>query len=230
MHLIGKYKPAGSMSELIAENYRVLLVMSRFGISLGFGDKTIAEVCEENKVDVDTFLAVVNMLLDEEGAAGTPPAPFSIAALLEYLHYSHDYFLAFRLPAIRQQLQEALNNKQSELNIAIINYFDEYIAEVRKHMLYEEDTVFPYVRSLLEGRHSGSYSIDVFSRQHDQVEARLGEFKNILLKYYPAKSTNELNNVLFDIFNCEHDLASHNAVEDRLFIPAIRALEHKGKR
>ena len=34
-----------------------------------------------------------------------------------------------------------------------------------------------------------------------------------------------LNAVLFDIFSCEEDLASHCMVEDFLFVPVVRQLE-----
>ena len=51
--------------------------------------------------------------------------------------------------------------------------------------------------------------------------------KNILIKYYPAESSNELNSVLFDIFTCEEDLASHNYIENTLFIPAVMRLEQE---
>ena len=54
--------------------------------------------------------------------------------------------------------------------------------------------------------------------------------KNILIKYYPASSSNELNSVLFDIFTCEQDLASHNYIEDYLFIPVIQKLEYNIER
>ena len=64
-------------------------------------------------------------------------------------------------------------------------------------------------------------------RHHDQVEAKLAELKRIIIRYYPSGSTNELNGVLFDIFTCERDLASHNDIEDRLFIPAIKRLEER---
>ena len=95
-------------------------------------------------------------------------------------------------------------------------------------MKYEERTVFPYVKGLLAGeRPSGSYRIGIFRSRHDQIEARLTELKNIIIKYYSADSTNELNDVLFDIFTCEHDLASHNYIEDHLFVPAIEELERK---
>lgn len=226
MHKLGKYKATDSMSDLISENYRMLLVMSRFGISLGFGDRNIGEVCRAHQVDTDTFLVVVNMLL-EEGAEPVNPSRVSLEALMTYLHNSHDYFLQFRLPGIRTKLVEIVGPDNNDLSKAIIGYFDEYVAEVSRHMQYEEDTVFPYVRELIAGKKREGYNIHIFEKQHDQVEARLTEFKQIMIKYYPAKNTNEINGVLFDIFNCEHDLASHNAVEDYLFVPAIAALEEK---
>lgn len=224
MHRFGKYHESDRMSELVSDNYRMLLIMSRFGIGLGFEEKSIGEVCRESGVDTNTFLAVTNMLLDEGASVNIEGV--SIASLLSYLHNSHDYFLGFRLPAIREKLVEVVG-QSNNLAKAIVNYFDEYVAEVDKHMKYEEETVFPYVSSLLDGDRRVNYSIDIFQKQHDQVEARLSEFKNIIIKYYPARSTNEINSVLFDIFNCEHDLASHNAVEDYLFIPAIMELERK---
>ena len=109
-----------------------------------------------------------------------------------------------------------------------MRYFDQYVAEVRKHMNYEETTVFPYVRSLVQGKSgNGKYNIGIFSKQHDQVESRLAELKNIIIKYYPATGSNELNSVLFDIFSCATDLASHNRIEDNLFVPLIAELERK---
>ena len=87
---------------------------------------------------------------------------------------------------------------------------------------------YELIEALLRGEKSATYSIDVFRRHHDQVEARLRELKNIIIKYYPSGGTNELNGVLFDIFTCEQELASHNAVEDGIFIPAVERLAADG--
>ena len=186
MYRIGKYDVDDRMCDLVCDNYPVLLVMSRFGISLGFGDATIGEVCRAAGVDAATFLA-----------------------------------------AIRRKLIEAIDCS-SDVALVVIRFFDAYVAEVQKHMAYEEGRVFPYVQALLTGTRPDDYSIDVFSRHHDQVESKLSELKRILIRYYPAQGTNELNSVLFDLFTCEQNLASHNAVEDRLLTPAIRRLEQKG--
>ena len=227
MYKNGGYTGDDRMCDLVCDRYAVLQVMSRFGIALGFGDKTIAEVCAENKVDTATFLAVVNMLMNF-GNGAELAGEVSVRSLTDYLHNSHSYFLDFRLPLIRRKLIEAIDCGHSDVSFAIMRYFDQYVAEVRKHMNYEETTVFPYVRSLVQGKSgNGKYHIGIFSKQHDQVESRLAELKNIIIKYYPATGSNELNSVLFDIFSCATDLASHNRIEDNLFVPLIAELERK---
>lgn len=221
------YSGEDRMCDLVCDRYPVLQVMSRFGIALGFGDKTIAEVCAEHKVDAATFLAVVNMLVNHRSSEEAA-SEVSVRALTDYLHTSHGYFLDFRLPAIRRKLIEAVDCSLSDVSFAIMRFFDEYAAEVHKHMDYEEKTVFPYVEALLAGEKPSGYSMDIFRRHHDQIEARLRELKNIIIKYYPSGNTVELNGVLFDIFSCEHELASHNAVEDEIFIPAVERLAAEG--
>ena len=229
MYKSGGYGGDDRMCDLVCDRYSVLQVMSRFGIALGFGDKTIAEVCTDNKVDTATFLAVVNLLMNF-GNGEELAEEVWVRARTDYLHNSPGYFLACRLPAIRRKLIEAVDCSQSDVSFAIMRFFDEYAAEVQRHMAYEEQTVFPYVESLLAGEKNTTYSMEIFRRQHDQVDAKLRELKNIIIKYYPSGSTNELNGVLFDIFTCERELASHNAVEDEIFIPAVERLAATGPR
>ncbi|OUN77528.1 LuxR family transcriptional regulator [Alistipes sp. An54] len=227
MYKSGGYGGDDRMCDLVCDRYAVLQVMSRFGIALGFGDKSIAEVCADNQVDTATFLAVVNLLMNH-GLGEKLADGISVRALTDYLHNSHGYFLNFRLPAIRRKLIEAVDCAQNDVSFAILRFFDEYVAEVQRHMSYEEQRVFPYVEKLLAGERSADYSMEIFRRHHDQVDAKLGELKNIIIKYYPSGSTNELNGVLFDIFTCEQELASHNAVEDEILVPAVERLAAEG--
>lgn len=221
------YKPTDKMSDLICENYALLQVLSRFGVSLGFGDKTVREVCETDHVDCDTFLIVVNFLTEGNSRIQDHLKGLSITALMDYLQRAHTYFLGFQLPTIRRKLIEAIDfSAGNEVSFLILQFFDAYVDEVRKHMEYENQKVFSYVRNLLAGHRVSGYNIGVFARRHDQVNAKLTELKNIIIKYYPAVGDNQLlNATLFDIFSCEEDLASHNRVEDYLFIPAIMEIE-----
>ncbi len=228
MYKLGKYTETDKMCDLIAENYPMLLVLSRFNIALGFGDRTIEQVCKQNNVDVITFLTIVNLLADKENVVEISEKMISIEALVVYLQNSHNYFLNFRLPAIRKKLIKAIDSVHSDVSYAVMRFFDEYAADVRKHMLYEEKNLFPYIYKLIEKNLPKDYNVDTFSKQHDDnIETNLSELKNILIKYYPTNSSNELNNVLFDIFICEQDLASHILIEDRLLVPLVRKMEQK---
>lgn len=215
------------MFDLISNNYSMLLVMSRFGIKVGFGDKSIGEVCRQYNVDVCTFLTVVNFMLDIH----TTPVKhvdkcLSVDSLITYLHNAHDYFLNFRLPHLRRKLMEVITECPDDVAFVITKFFDEYSDEVNKHMMYEEKTVFPYVRSLLKGKKEDKYNISIFRKRHDQIELKIIELKNLLLKYYPGEGGHLLNSVLFDIFATERDLYTHNMIEDNLFIPTILELEN----
>lgn len=218
------------LSDLICQDYSLLMVMSRFGLSLGFGDKTVGEVCEMQGVDCNTFLAVVNFITKGETfPLKEEEISFSLTSLMDYLKQAHTYFLDFNLPAIRRKLIEAINcSGEDEVSLLILKFFDEYVREVRLHMEYEDKTVFTYVEGLIEGRGSKEYDIATFASNHSQVEMKLTELKNIIIKYYPErKNNNLLNAVLFDIFNCEQDLIVHCDVENCMFIPAVSVLERK---
>ena len=58
------YEADDKMISLIKDNYNLLQSLGSFGISLGFGDKTVREVCEQQQVDTYTFLAVINFTIN----------------------------------------------------------------------------------------------------------------------------------------------------------------------
>lgn len=216
------------MSDLVCENHTLLLVMSRFGLALGFGDKSVKEICERNGVDTNTFLSVVNFLEDEQYLTENNFECVSIEALICYLQNAHAYFLDFRFPEMRRKLINAIDCSENDVTFLILKFYDEYVNEVRKHMEYEDKVVFKYVFSLLKGEPHPHYNVSIFAKKHDQIDAKLTELKNILVKYYPVKECNNLlNSVLFDIFSCEKDLAEHSKVEDYMFVPVVAGLEKK---
>lgn len=228
MYKKGLYKETDKMSDLICENYPMVLVTSRFGIALGFGEKNVSEVCRQNGVDAYTFLTVVNFLTEEiKIATDSICERISLETLMRYLHNTHDYFLNFRLPHIRRKLVDATSTCSKDVATAIHLFFEEYAQEINKHMAYEEKVVFPYVRNLIEGKQEGKYNISIFRKRHEQIDKKLSDLKNILIKYYPGTGSHLLNSVLFDLFTTEEDLISHTRVENELFTPVILAYEKK---
>lgn len=223
------YEPDDKMIMLIRDNYNLLQSLGSFGISLGFGDKTVKQVCEEQHVDTYTFLAIVNFTINGHLEADSI-GKLSVETLLQYLRASHEYYLGFQLPFIRKELVEALDLNNSLARL-ILKLYDEYSRSITAHMKYEDRTVFPYVEGLLENRSSDTYSIDTYSKHHDQESDKLRELKSIIIKYLPSDGlhNNQLSATLYDIYNNEEWLSLHAEVEEKILIPAIKRLEQKSK-
>ena len=223
------YEADDKMISLIRDNYDLLQMLGSCGISLGFGDKTVKEICENNNVDTYTFLAVVNFTINGYGDFGADDK-LSVPTLLRYLEACHAYFLDFQLPYIRRELQESLDERESLAKL-ILRFYDEYAHEIRRHMKYEQKTLFPYVESLIEGHPINNYNVDTFSKHHSATDNKLRELKLLIIKYLPLDGlhNNQLTATLHDIYENEAWLRQHAMVEDDIFVPAIRRLEQLNK-
>lgn len=223
------YEASDKMISLIRDNYNLLQSLGSFGISLGFGDKTVKQVCDDQNVDTNTFIAVVNFTINGYREMDDV-SRLSVPTLLQYLKASHDYFIGFQLPFIRKELVDALDENDNLARL-ILKLYDEYSRSVTQHMKYEEKTVFPYVESLIAGKPMANYAIDMYSKHHGQESMKLRELKSIIIKYFPGDSlrNNQLSATLYDIYNNEEWLALHAEVEDKIFIPAIKCLEDKSR-
>jgi regulator of cell morphogenesis and NO signaling len=220
------------MSELIDADYHLLLLLNRLNISLGFGEKSVDAVCRENEFDTDCFLFLANyqsnkcIINIEEAFRTLPLAPF-----LRYLKSSHSYFLDRRLPNIRRKLELIFPETDKGLQTVVLNFFDDYTKEVYEHMQYEDDTVFPYVYSLIDKHSDKHYSINIFEERHNDIEGKMNDLKQILLKYVPGTTDQMLMiNVLTELYMSEEELEAHTFIEDNLVIPRVKEIEAERKK
>lgn len=225
--MLSGFKSSDRMIDLIENNSRFLHVISRFGISLGFGDSTIGEVCQRNGVDTATFLAIVNFVRSGYTQIAESPEDLSVATLMGYLRQSHIYFLDFLLPRIHTQLHAVVHSSPSNpIPDLIHRQLDKYMQAVARHMNFEEENLFPYVESLLKGTPNRDFTVTTFSQKHHSLDDSLRELKRILILYNPnCENINELNAVLYQIYECEEELDSHCKAEDYIFVPAVYHLE-----
>ncbi len=225
------YHDSDPLTVLISDDYRMLQLISRFGITPGFGEQTVAAACQQAGVDVGTFLTVVNYIK-------TPGRVYSndmhkrvyLPALMQYLRNSHSYFVDYRLPQIRRKLISAVDcSASNQIAFLMLKFYDEYAQEVAFHMNYENEHVHPHVQALLEGKLPEEPYAAVAHQtgaNHNNIERSLSELKNIIIKYYPGKANpSQLNDVLMDIFIMEEDLLTHCQLEDTLFADCVTRLE-----
>ena len=215
------------MADLIEVNYHLLAVLTRFGIEGGFGEKTVRDICEKNHLDTDTFLLICNVYTHKDHEPSEEILRDGhIDDILRYLHQSHDYYMSNALVLLASTIEDLIKPCSDTQKKVIWQFFAEYKAELEKHFAYEEGEVIPYVQKLLLGKRDPHYSIDRFEENHSNIEEKLSDLKNLILKSLPATCDDRLRVRLLNyIFALQSDLDSHTAIEDNILVPMVRLIE-----
>jgi len=224
------------LSWIIQQNYLLLPVINRFGLSLGFGDKKVIEICDETGISSDFFLAIINTFHNPDYFPEEALLSFSPLMIIDYLQNTHAYYLEYSVPRIDNLLNKLLGDCTDhckELNM-IESFYKKYNEELLIHIRNEDEKIFPYVRNLhqyAENKQNNQdklekYSIRQFEKEHTSVDEKLNDLKNLILKYLkPAYDQNNCNEFLFALFQFEQDLKDHARIEDKILVPKVLELE-----
>lgn len=215
------------LADLINANHNLILILPRFGIALGFGDKSVDEVCNKHHIDTLLFLLICHSYSFEQFSPKTEELHhLDTKGLLAYLLASHRYYLDERLPHIELHLNNLADLCEEKQQRTIKDFFSHYKNEVVHHFHYEEHIVFPYIQALLAGKQASSFNIHRFEQNHSNIEDKLSDLTNIIIKYMPGNVLpKERTNVLFDLFRLSEDLAHHANIEDKILVPHVEFLE-----
>lgn len=216
-------------AELLTDDRRLLQLLPRFGIGLGFGDRNVDQVCQMNQVNTDLFLMICEIYSDNNYKPGQNELQhIDMGDLLSYLKASHQYYLDERFPHIEEHLQRIIEACGQKYGPMLSHFYDEYKQEVMRHIkYYEEEVVFPYIEALLNGKRTDSYKIYEFEHNHTNIQDTLDDMMNILLKYLPGDILpKERIEISYDIMELSDDLNRHSIIEERILIPNVESLEN----
>ena len=216
-------------AELLTDDRRLLQLLPRFGIGLGFGDRSVDQVCQMNHVNSELFLMICEIYSDSNYKPGQIELQhIDMRDLLSYLKASHQYYLDERFPHIEEHLQHIIEACGQKYGPMLSHFYDEYKQEVMRHIkYYEEEVVFPYIEALLNGKRTDSYKIDEFEHNHTNIQDTLDDMMNILLKYLPGDILpKERIEISYDIMELSDDLNRHSIIEERILIPNVESIEN----
>lgn len=227
------------LADVIHHDHNLVPVINRFDIHLGFGDKNIEDLCTEKEINQEFFLTILNAYHDHKYFPKKHLQSFPASVLVKYLNRSHQYYLDEKLPGLEELISKLERN--SELDeptfLLLKNFFSEYKQELIQHINKEEERVYPYVIKLENAIESGkissdlldemnTYSIEDYEAEHDNVEEKLYDLKNIIIKYLPELKSDELLfQILKELFELENDLNDHSRIEDLILVPKVEAME-----
>lgn len=218
------------MASIVHSNYNVLPIINRLGVRLGLKDKTVAEVCESNSINTSFFLAIVNTYINSDYFPEEELQSFPPGLIVEYLQKTHKYYINYELLKIEGLLNKMLSDCVGECgNLKLIHdFFRKYQVELTNHISEEENRVFPYVLKLIENkqREPKGYSILRFEKEHSNVDEKLSDLRNLIVKYIEPKYNDSFcNEFLIALDRFETDIKDHARIEDKILVPMVLKIE-----
>ena len=216
-------KPGMKLFGLIEENPSLLLMMQHFDIDFRVDDLTVAQLCAKKGISEKLFVSVANLYNGFKPKDNPIDSLDDVKRVIAFLRNSHDYYRHDKYPQISsyiRQLQE--NHPEKELKL-LEEFFNEYFTEVIEHLDYEDTVAFPYFIELIGNRENiknDLYSAKEYSEHHTDIELKLKDIKNLLLKYVTIDSDLNLRRkLLFSLYELEYDLYIHSLIEETILIP-----------
>lgn len=209
------------MADMIASNYDLILMLPRFGIPLGFGEKSVKEVCRERGVDENFFLTVCNIYsFDDYRPDDEEVAAIDHRLVVEHLQASHRYYIEERLPHMQHHLDHVAESAGDQSSAVLKKYFADYCREVRDHVRREERNLANMVSNLADGEPLSKAVSENYVKSHDNIKDKLSDLTQIIYKYIPGERLNEeMMELVFDIMQLSRDLEKHAMIEELLLMP-----------
>lgn len=217
------------LSDLIAENSSLLLLLEHFEVDFAVQDRTVEQLCAEYKIDLQVFLVFGNLYNgfypDEKEIAALK----DISAIIRFLKNSHRFYKQDKYPELNYFIKQLHERHNTEDILLIEKFFNDYFEEVLEHLDYEESVVFPYICGLIEDGKIGqknNFSANEYRDHHTDIETKLADLKNLLLKHISLKNDFSLRRkFLFSLFELEFDLNIHSLIEDKILLPLVGKIE-----
>ena len=221
------------ISDAIIDNPYLLLLIEHFRIAMPLNDKTIEKVCEENHLNSGLFLTIADLY---NGVQCSSELPFSFDdtnTIITFLQSSHKFYLDEIYPDILVNIKQIAEVNDSREVALVQKFFVDYFSEVTEHLDYEDKVVFPYVLDLYgqikdmpHPRKETKYSVKEYKRHHGDIEEKLNDLKNLLVKYLPQKNDQAIRRkLLLNLSELEFDLNIHSNIEDLILIPLVTKME-----
>jgi regulator of cell morphogenesis and NO signaling len=227
------------MSDLLLSDVYTLSIFKRLNIPLGFGDKTVEEVCIDQEINPKLFLYIARLFFYGELPDNIVENKALLPDLVDYLRLTHQYYLTNQIPLLEKYIKalgEKESDRESDLNLLKM-FFQKYNSEFVNHIENEEKNVFPYVLEIYESKKSGICNNELlskiekrpiakFEKEHDNLDEKLNDLKNIIIKYLPPfKNSYEIYQILIILFHLEKDIFEHAQLEDIMMTPAVAEIE-----
>jgi regulator of cell morphogenesis and NO signaling len=233
------FSETNKLATVIHKDHTLLPVINRFGIKLGFGNATIRDLCLHQEINIPFFIEIINVFHNENYFPEKKLLDFPVTIVIDYLLKTHKFYLGYVIPEQERLIELFILNcsggcRENEL---ILKFYSKFKTEFFNHVQVEEQHVFPYIKNLNEAilhpvnreifsEKYRNFTIKGFEKEHESMDEKMFDLKNIIIKYLPPNyDLNTGNSLLSNLFMFEKDLKNHARIEDKILIPKVKQLE-----
>lgn len=205
--MMSEFSPTMKMAELLEKHPSLLGVFTRMGFAFGYGDASVAEICNASGTDPETFLLICRTYAQDDYRPGTEELEKAdLSVIVRYLSLSHSHYMNVALKDLAASLGRMIVPCGEETQQVIWKFFTDFKEELRKHFAYEEEFVFPFV---------GSPEAGISDEDHSGVEETLEDLKSLVMNHLPPHADQqEAYKVLSAIHSLQDDIRKHILLEE----------------
>ncbi|MDE5945485.1 MAG: helix-turn-helix transcriptional regulator [Rikenella sp.] len=219
------------LSTAFEQHPSLIPLVSRFGIRLGVGEKTVSAVCAEHGIDAGFMLVLMNTYLFESYFPEQRLKTFHVNQIVDYLTKTNAYFRFSQLPNIERHLRSLIASGEGEnKNLDLIGrFFEQFKASLTASIEYDTNEWFPYCLALSRGEgvacEQPPKSLHAPSEGEEFAASQLCDLRSILVRHLSGQYDDNLAYaVIFAIGSIERDIRQHNRIRNRILTPIIDAL------
>jgi regulator of cell morphogenesis and NO signaling len=228
--------PNTPLATIVAERPETMRYFEAIGLDYCcHGQQSLAVACAEADQVLETVLEGISRLAPQPALAS--PAQWqeaSLEALTRHLESTHHAYLREELPRLGTLMLKVVGvhgANHPELN-RMSQVFQDLTGDLMPHMMKEEQVLFPFIRSLEEGRNSEACfgtvqsPIRVMEMEHEAVGAMLSELRSLSQGYQvPTDGCASFKSLYAGLLAVEQDTHLHIYLENQILHPRAIARE-----
>ena len=229
-----------TIGELVTKDFRRAEVFKKFGLDFCCGGKkTLNKACSEKGLDV---VQIEKELKALENGPKIPAQDFTswdIGFLTDYIIQTHHKYVHTALPILFEYTQKVakVHGERNPELVIIANDFLTVLDELNRHMLKEENILFPYIKKLAVAKNTntametpafGSIEnpIRMMEMEHTDVGELMENIKKLSNNFTPPSNACNTYRVSFaKLKEFEDDLHQHIHLENNILFPKAIELE-----
>jgi len=231
-----------TIRSIVTDDYRAAAVFEKY--SLDFccnGGVTIDHACSEKNIDPESVYAELAQLATALRENIPHYSEWPLDELIDYIVNVHHTYVRDSMPVIYTHTKKVahVHGSNHPEVVEIARHFEIVAAELQRHMMKEEQVLFPYIKSLVSAKRrvhpftlppfvTAQNPIRMMEAEHRAAGDELYEVRSLSKNYVPPEDACTTYRVsLMELQQFEKDLHQHIHLENNILFPKAIALEQE---